>query len=297
MSAPAEEHDLVSVIIPCRDYGRYLGAAVDSVLAQTYPNVEIIAVDDGSSDETGRVLAEYGSAVRVVRHESPQGCGAARNHGLQLARGELCLFLDADDYLDPLYLEKTVPVLWQTGAGVVYCSFYQVYPDRRTLFVPPPYQRRELAKDNYMAVTSLTRARLVRAVGGFDNRLLIQDYDLWLRVTHLAGGALVPEPLFTQTIHGGNMSVTMPQSRRLADIRRIKRRIRYGIFLRSGGGLYLVTGVRLRHPVPEEVLGAAGLDRDDVFEVEPEILETYLPGPPLDSLSKLEQAAVLENRW
>jgi glycosyltransferase involved in cell wall biosynthesis len=94
---------LVSVIIPCYNHARYLGQAIESVLDQSYPRVEIIVVDDGSTDHTTQVAARY-SGVHYVRQEN-QGLSAARNTGLRQSRGDFPVFLDADDLLLPGALE------------------------------------------------------------------------------------------------------------------------------------------------------------------------------------------------
>src|SRR5215204_1328714 len=101
--APQKEQSidaaLVSVVIPCYNQAHFLGEAIESVLAQSYPNFEIIVVDDGSPDNTSEVAASY-PRVRLVRQEN-QGLSAARNSGLARSEGEYVVFLDADDRLLP----------------------------------------------------------------------------------------------------------------------------------------------------------------------------------------------------
>ena len=91
------EAALVSVVIPCYNQAHFLGEAIESVLAQTYPHLEIVVVDDGSTDNTGEVAARY-PGVRYVRQEN-QGLAAARNTGLRHSSGDYLVFLDADDRL------------------------------------------------------------------------------------------------------------------------------------------------------------------------------------------------------
>src|SRR5579863_4931679 len=100
-------HPTVSVVIPTYNYARFLGQAIDSVLAQTCPVKEIIVVDDGSTDDTFNVLARYGPAVRALKQKN---CGpaAARNRGVGIAGGDLIAFLDADDFWMPDKLAKQV---------------------------------------------------------------------------------------------------------------------------------------------------------------------------------------------
>src|SRR5688572_24093435 len=93
----------VSAIIPNYNYAYYLPRAIDSVLAQTYPHVEIVVVDDGSTDNSETVLKSYGGRIRWLRQQN-QGVAAARNHGVRETTGELVAFLDADDLWLPLKL-------------------------------------------------------------------------------------------------------------------------------------------------------------------------------------------------
>jgi len=100
----------VSVIIPTYNYGRFLGEAIGSVLGQTFDNLECIVIDDGSSDETEHVLASF-SDQRIVSTRTPRlGVSAARNHGLEMSRGTLIAFLDADDRWNPDKLERQVAI-------------------------------------------------------------------------------------------------------------------------------------------------------------------------------------------
>jgi glycosyltransferase involved in cell wall biosynthesis len=101
----------VSVIIPCYNYGRYLPEAVASVAAQTLGDLEIIIVDDGSTDETAEVIAGLVDPRVRIRRTSNRGISAARNAGLDMARGEFIAFLDADDYWEPTKLERQVAIM------------------------------------------------------------------------------------------------------------------------------------------------------------------------------------------
>ena len=98
---------LVSIIIPCYNHGAYLSDAIDSVLGQTYPNLEIIVVDDGSTDETKRVAARYGDKIVYVWQHN-QGLCAARNRGIDESHGTYVGLLDADDMLEKDYCEWLV---------------------------------------------------------------------------------------------------------------------------------------------------------------------------------------------
>ena len=291
------DHEKVSIIVPCYNYGRFLKNCIDSILAQTYQNIEVIVINDGSTDQTSKILQSYNSKIHAITNFSFNGVGAARNQGLSFATGRLCLFVDADDYLEPFFLERTVPVIQQSKAGIVYSGFRQIFTDRSKNFIPIPYQRHELMKENYMAVTSLTITDLVKKVGGFDNNLLIQDYDLWLRITHIAPAVGILEPLWNYVMHGNNGSLMMPQERRLREVRRIRRRITFGIFLQNKGSLFLVTSAKVKHSLPPHLLFAMGLDEKDVFTVEQSILDQYATSEPITSINAMMQTAAAENSW
>lgn len=281
----------VSVIIPCYNYGRFLGWCLNSVFNQTYTNYEVIVVDDGSTDQTRDVICNFRSRIKSVVNKQNCGCGVARNQGLKLAKGDLCLFLDADDYLEPFYLEKAVPALLNSGAGVVYCSFYKIFPNReRCLFLTKPYKREELLKQNFMAITSLTRTELVKKVGGFDNRILIQDYDLWLRITHIAQAVGILEPLFYQLLHGDNTSLNM-KSRMLKEMERVRRRAKFGFFLSNNETIYFVSNVQSKHKIPKKLMVNIGFDETDVLTVGRDILNQYVEGVPVSSERVLFQVA------
>jgi glycosyltransferase involved in cell wall biosynthesis len=120
----SDRHPLVSVIIPAYNYGRFLGEALNSVLGQTFRDLECIIVDDGSSDETGQVLASFNDPRMVISSTPRLGVSAARNRGLDLSRGSLIAFLDADDRWKPNKLERQVAILAdEPDVGMVFTNF------------------------------------------------------------------------------------------------------------------------------------------------------------------------------
>src|SRR5437016_5344550 len=114
----------VSVIIPAYNKAEYTRRTVESVLAQTYPNVEIIVVDDGSKDETSNVMAEYGSRINYILKVNGGAC-SARNEGIRRATGEYVTFLDCDDLFYPEKLQKCVLHLEENSQfGFVYTAVH-----------------------------------------------------------------------------------------------------------------------------------------------------------------------------
>ena len=119
----------VSVIIPAYNGDRYISAAIDSVLAQTYGKYEIIVVDDGSTDNTSEVIKQYGDRVNYLS-QSNQGVAASRNLGLAAARGEYIAFLDQDDVFLPHKLSTQVALLDRDSALGIVNSGWQIVDER-----------------------------------------------------------------------------------------------------------------------------------------------------------------------
>lgn len=110
---------LVSIIIPCFNAEKWIGEAIDSCLQQTYPNIEIIVIDDGSTDNSLEIIRSYGNRV-ICKSLPHQGGNRARNEGFSLSNGEYIQFLDADDYILPEKIAMQVSLLESTGIDVVY---------------------------------------------------------------------------------------------------------------------------------------------------------------------------------
>lgn len=135
---------LVSVIIPVFNVEKYLSTCVESVIKQTYDEIEIILVDDGSEDSSGAMcdqLAITDSRIRVV-HKQNAGLGYARNTGLEMANGEFVVFLDSDDYIDTRMIERLVNKSAETDSDTVFCGLTRVYEDGNKVCVPAFYNDR-----------------------------------------------------------------------------------------------------------------------------------------------------------
>ena len=191
----------VSVIMPCYNDGQYIEEALYSLRAQTYLNWELIVIDDGSDEpETLRVLEQLEEMpyVRLLRtnHVRPAG---ARNAGIQAARGTYILPLDADDTIEPTYMEKAVKILNENPhVGVVYCKA-DLFGEQSGPWGLPDYSLRAMLQDNIVFVTSMFRREDWERVGGFNTTMHagMEDYDFWLSILELDREVVqIPEVLF-----------------------------------------------------------------------------------------------------
>ena len=193
---------MVSVIIPAYNVGRIVGRAIESALAQTAPPLEIIVVDDGSSDDTGAVAEQYGAKVRVLR-QANAGPAAARNRGARAAAGDWLAFLDSDDAWLPTKLERQLAYVGSPRIGLVCClTNGSVSTDRITL--------QNLWEYNYIGMSGVVvRRAAFEEVGGFDDDpglISVEDYNLWLRIAMRWEIAMVPENLFVYLPRAGSLS-------------------------------------------------------------------------------------------
>lgn len=201
---------LVSVIIPCYNYGRFLGEAIDSATRQTYPHIEVIVVDDGSTDSTPQIVTAYPS-IRYVRQEN-QGVCRARNTGLLHSRGSYLLFLDADDRLLPDAIELSVRALAsRTDCAFVfgpYVSFGTIHGLQK-LPRDPVNNYQELLKHNIIgnAGLALYNRWVFSNFGGFDEKTgPAADYDLSLQIARQFPILCHHSPVIEYRRHADNMS-------------------------------------------------------------------------------------------
>jgi len=115
--------NLVSIIIPCYNVGSYIEQCIDSILSQSYKSLEIIVIDDGSTDNTGEILKHYNDSRLKIIHQKNAGLSAARNTGLKVAKGKYIAFVDGDDFIEPGYIEKLVKTLEQNKSDISICGF------------------------------------------------------------------------------------------------------------------------------------------------------------------------------
>lgn len=218
----------VSVIIPCYNHGKYLDEAVTSVLAQTFDDVEIIVVDDGSSEAaTIELLRGYHRPKTRVLHTVNMGLAAARNNGINVASGRYILPLDADDRIEPKYLEQAVAVLeQQPGVGIVYCRA-RLFGAVESEWLLPEYSLERMLLDNVIFCSALFRRSDWEAVGGYDPGMIHgwEDYDFWLAIIERGGGVVrLPEILFCYRVASDSMVRSKEKWQKVEMFRRIYNR-------------------------------------------------------------------------
>lgn len=205
---------LVSVIIPAFNREKTIRRAVDSVLAQTHGPIELIVVDDGSTDHTADVLADYGDKIRLIRQEN-QGPSAARNTGIKAATGDIISFLDSDDSWFPDKTARQVRLMERAaslGVGCCVCNATMIHADGRSVTsfavadlhpVPPEgvwHNPTNILLSRFLFFNQVVAVRreVLQKAGLFRTGLrIMEDYDLALRLSLTGPWGYIADPLVT----------------------------------------------------------------------------------------------------
>ena len=206
---------LISVVIPTYNRSSLVSKAIASVLGQTFTNIEIIVVDDSSTDATSDILtAQFAGKIIYLQHQHNSGLSAARNTGIKASRGEYVAFLDDDDEWLPEKLKLQIQIIQQnTAVGLVYCGYTQVAengsvirqirPEKRGFILP------DLLEDNYItgsASAVLIKREVLDKAGYFDENLTAcEDWDLWIRIARRCPIDYTDNILVAYKIHADNM--------------------------------------------------------------------------------------------
>jgi glycosyltransferase involved in cell wall biosynthesis len=196
------------VVIPCHDQGRYVGEALASVQAQTHPAIEVVVVDDGSTDETPEVLRQVRDPRLRVLTQGNRGLPAARNAGIALARGDYFLPLDADDRIEPTMIEACLRVLEARPRLGFAFTHLRLFGEEQGVYKQPPYNFYRQLLSNGVSVCALVRKQAWVEAGGYNEAMILgaADWDFWIACGERGWhGALVPEPLFCYRVRQGSM--------------------------------------------------------------------------------------------
>lgn len=199
----------VSVIIPCYNQGQYLNEAVQSVLAQTCGDFEIIIVNDGSTDGfTNALLSKYDGQKIKVLHTANHGLSEARNNGIRASTGRYILPLDADDKIGPEYLAEAIKVLdADPEMGIVYCEA-EYFGAKTGKWDLPPYSFQKMLRENLIFCSAFFRRQDYDATCGYNPNMIHgwEDWDFWLSLLELGKKVhRIPRVLFYYRIRAESM--------------------------------------------------------------------------------------------
>jgi glycosyltransferase involved in cell wall biosynthesis len=204
---------LASFVITCHNLGPYLDEAVDSVLAQTIEDYEIVVVNDGSTDEgTCSLLRTYSRPRTRVVHSERRGLPGARNLGVANSRAPYLCMVDADDILEPRYLERSLAAV-QPSPDIAFAShWFRAFGEETWDWTPTDCTLATLLRENTVNGAALLRRDVFESLGGFDESFTdgCEDWEFWIRAT-AAGyhGTIIPEFLFRYRRRATSMSREM----------------------------------------------------------------------------------------
>jgi glycosyltransferase involved in cell wall biosynthesis len=198
---------MISVVIPCYNLARFLPGAFGSVAQQTRRDIEIVVVDDGSTDNTaavaGRLMADFPRLLARLIRQANGGTAAARNAGIAEAKGNLICCLDADDQMDPGYLAACARALDDPTVSIAYgaCELFGEHGGR---FDPPTYDFAGLLRSNFIGSAAVFRRQAWEDSGGYRDGWY-EDWDFWIgcgRAGHF--GVPVPSALWYYRVRDGS---------------------------------------------------------------------------------------------
>lgn len=210
-------HNLISVIIPCYNYGGYIKECLDSVFTQTYPDIEAIVVDNGSTDNSAQVIQTF-DKVNYLRTKTNLGPSGARNYGAKHASGKYLVFLDADDKLSPEYVSDCMKALADNPSADFAYTDMQMFGRETHIHKAMPFDAEYLKREgNYINIAALVDKHKFIEVGGFKKLPAFEDWDLWLRMVMSGSvGAYVSKPLYYYRRHQGSRDdMTEPQKQEI----------------------------------------------------------------------------------
>jgi len=210
------KNPLISVVIPCFNSEKFIRESIKSVLNQTYKNIEIIVIDDGSDDSSPLILQEFSGFLTVLNQKN-SGAGSARNAGLEASNGEYIAFLDSDDYWDPDKISKQLNLILHEKLDLVYCGGKIIEKNsNETLLIPKfrgdcyKYFIRYPTKAIILlgCSSALFRKSILISSGYFDSAFkgAAEDWDFFRRVCIYAKVGYVDDSLVGYRIHENNVS-------------------------------------------------------------------------------------------
>ncbi|SFC11362.1 Glycosyltransferase involved in cell wall bisynthesis [Alkalibacterium subtropicum] len=202
------EKPLVSIIVPTYNVERYIEECIDALLAQTYPNTEIIVLDDASTDATVYLLKQYTEEIILIENEKNEGQGARRNQGLQIAKGKYIYFMDADDWLEKEALEELVSQAEDTHAELVRFNGTAFYQGDQALIRENNYDFSGMLENNmlYKGEEALLKNR--KAFNPSPCLYLVNKAVIDLNDLSFIEGVLHEDEYFTTVLFANTQSMT-----------------------------------------------------------------------------------------
>ena len=201
MNQPTSSIPLISVIIPCHNSAEYISETLDSLLASSWKNFEVLAIDDASSDNTVDILRSYqqrDNRIHIIEQQQNTYCVIARQNAIAHAKGEYLVCLDSDDKLAPTYLEKCVSAAEQDKSLSIVYTDGMLFGRKNGPWKIPEFAPRQFLMHCSIYVSALIRKSDFDAVGGFDTSLtLCEDWELFISIIKNGGKVhRIHEPLF-----------------------------------------------------------------------------------------------------
>ncbi len=227
-----DTNPLISVIVPCYNVGAYLGKCIDSLIEQTYSNLEILIIDDGSTDGSAKLMDEYAKKYEDVhcRHRENGGLSAARNTGLELAKGEYISFVDADDWVEPEFIKELYDAIRRSNSGFSVCGYVKEEAEKgvvsfdRELTVSSHETMRILGdiypKENVLTVIAcnkLYKRELFKEIRFAEGKIHEDEFLAHRIVSEADSMAVIAKPLYHYRIREG--SITAPK--KIQDLRHL----------------------------------------------------------------------------
>jgi len=180
-------NELISVVIPCFNQGKYLPFAVESVIASTHKAIEIIIVNDGSTDDSLDIAYQLKTnhpGIQII-DQSNGGVSKARNTGIRIAQGEYILPLDGDDLISNDYIERAIEILRSDASvKVVYCNAFKFNEQMQKEWKLKPFSLHKLAIDNMIFVSGIFRKKDALDIGGYSEDMTMgrEDWEFWIKM-------------------------------------------------------------------------------------------------------------------
>lgn len=186
---------IISVVITNYNYGKFLNKSIRSVIAQTYKNIEIILIDDCSTDNSKDIYEEFNKKIKIIEHKKNKGIVETRNEAIDIIKGDFLCFLDADDYFDNDYIENLYQVLIENEADVVYPN-WRLFGNTNEKFIFDEFDEKKLQlQEIHITPSSLVRKSGIKNLR-FESKEVAEDWDFFVRLSLLGVKFKVADNVF-----------------------------------------------------------------------------------------------------